>query len=61
MKKMLASLTTGIAGIICFIGAWKICESENPNWPYFLVMGIIVIFLACAIAAVPEDEKEDDL
>ena len=61
MRKPLASLTTGIAGIVCFIGAWKICEAGNNNWPWFLLAGSAAVFLSCAVAAVPEEEKEDDL
>jgi len=61
MKKPLASLTTGVAGIVCFVGAWKICEAGNSNWPWFLIAGIATAILSCSVAAVPDDEKENDL
>lgn len=57
MKKITAIAGCGGSGIICCLAAWKICEAGISSWPWFLLSGILILFLTAGIAQGKDQES----
>lgn len=58
MKTIIAVAGCAISGIICCFGSWKLCESGIGYWPWFLFMGLFILFISCGFAIHKEEESD---
>jgi hypothetical protein len=59
MKTIVAITGCAVSGIICCLAAWKICEAGISSWPWFLLTGILILFVSGGLAHVKHDENEE--
>jgi hypothetical protein len=60
MKKIIVIAGCSVSSVVCCLASWKICEAGLNSWPWFLITGILILFLAGGIAnsTTPSEPEE---
>lgn len=59
MKTIVAIIGCAASGIVCCLAAWKICEAGISSWPWFLLTGILILFVSGGLAHKDKNEEPE--
>ncbi len=61
MSKIIAAIGCSVSAVVCFMAAWKLCESDRMSWIFFAIFGMTSLILTMGIAFQPETKKDFDI
>lgn len=56
IKKVVAMISCAVTSAICFLAGWKLCADNNPNWGWFVFVGVIAMLMEGGISAKNDEE-----
>jgi len=57
MTKIIAIAGCSISSVVCFFGAWKLCEVGVGSWFWFLLTGILIALVTGGVANHPNNSE----
>lgn len=53
-KKIIAMISCAVISAIGLLAGWKLCQDDNPNWFWFVLVGVIAMLMEGGISTQEE-------